>query len=677
MPLFLPRALLQPRRIALAAALCLASAVAVAQGTPLAQRLAEIREINKYVPERALPMLQAMEREARAAALPERIEFLNQLSQAHDGLGQNREAAALADELVNIGRQHDSKVALAKGTLRKGYMAFHQQDLATSHRLIWEAEKLAQQTSDTELRVRTMISSGESFAEEGNFPAALERLQAAAAFARQHRDPTQIVMALNALIRLYGQMREHAKGFGILEEALETAKQGASPGRTATLKHAEYGLAIDSGQNERALNALLDSLAIERRIGATSMIARTLINLSDCYLKLRDYPNAARYGELAVAASRAQNHAGREATARLNLGQAYLATGRLLEGKRHIEAGMKAYDNLGDKPELQLVLVEYGQALERAGDLAGALTAYHREREISNELFEKRRQRAVLDLQEKYETEKKQRRIELLSTEAEVNRLQQRVWWLLAAVFGLASIVVGLLYRKVRHANAALYEKNKELKQQSVRDPLTGLYNRRHFLDYMRNAPQPELAAKGDQCGALFLLDVDHFKNINDTYGHAAGDAVLTAISASLGEILRETDMIVRWGGEEFLAFLPALPRGGLDEVAQRILNGISAVSIEHGGHTLAVNVSIGYAPFPLSCGGQVLPWERTVNVVDMALYLAKAHGRNRAYGVQGFGDPAQVCIDEIEKNLERAWRAGQVHLSVVRGNVLEQRASA
>lgn len=668
----------------LAAALCLASSAGagaeVDKSAPLAQRLAEIRELNKYVPERAMPLLLAIEHEGRAAPLELRAEFLNQLANGYDLLGKLEAANTAADELVALGRKHDNKVALSKGLLRKGYMAYRRSELAESHRLIWEAERLALSTDDIDLKVRATISSGESFAEAGNFPKALERLQAAVALARKHGDPTQIVMSLNALIGLYSQMREYDKGFEALAEALDAAEKTHSPGRMSTLKHAEYGLAVDTGQYQRGLKALLDSLAIERSIGADSMAAYTLVNLSDCYLKLRDYRNAALYAEQTITAARVLNDAGLEATARLNLGQAYLATGRLAEGKRHIEAGMTAYENLGDQPELQAVLVEYGQALERAGDLAGALRAYHRERKISNELFEKRRQRAVLDLQEKYETDKKQRQIELLRSENEVNRLQQRVMWLLAAVFALASVVVGLLYRKVRQVNARLYEKNKELKQQSVRDPLTGLYNRRHFLDYMRTAqpaqPEPQAAAS-EQCGALFLLDVDHFKHINDTWGHAAGDAVLTAISTSLREILRETDMIVRWGGEEFLAFLPAIPRAGLDEVAQRILAGVSAVKIVHGGQTLQVNVSIGFAPFPLICGGLVLPWERAVNVVDMALYLAKAHGRNRAYGVQAFGDPSQVSVDEIEQDLERAWRAGQVRMSVVLGSQQDLRASA
>jgi diguanylate cyclase (GGDEF)-like protein len=177
--------------------------------------------------------------------------------------------------------------------------------------------------------------------------------------------------------------------------------------------------------------------------------------------------------------------------------------------------------------------------------------------------------------------------------------------------------------------------------------------------------------------GALFLLDVDQFKHINDSCGHAAGDAVLKAISDSLRVILRETDMIVRWGGEEFLAFLPAIPRSGLDEVARRLLTGISATIVEHQGAPLSANVSIGYAPFPLAPGGQPLPWERAVNLVDMALYLAKGHGRNRAYGVRGFANFEQTSMAEIEQDLERAWRAGFVDLSIVLPGWQELRATA
>ncbi|RYF02853.1 MAG: GGDEF domain-containing protein, partial [Oxalobacteraceae bacterium] len=232
----------------------------------------------------------------------------------------------------------------------------------------------------------------------------------------------------------------------------------------------------------------------------------------------------------------------------------------------------------------------------------------------------------------------------------------------------------------VRHANAQLEEKNQELKQQSARDPLTGLYNRRHFQEYMRSHQDTERRGAGlnpqgdDMVSALFLLDVDHFKHINDTYGHGAGDAVLREIASGLREILRETDMIVRWGGEEFLAFLPAVPRGGLDEVALRLLSGIPARTIDYQGTRLSVNVSIGFAPFPL-VRGAALSWERAVNIVDMALYLAKGHGRNRAYGVRGIKRLDAAALLEVEQDIERARRAGLVEFSVVQGGMPVLRA--
>ncbi|MEN3276618.1 MAG: hypothetical protein V7631_2408 [Massilia sp.] len=448
-------------------------------------------------------------------------------------------------------------------------------------------------------------------------------------------------------------MREYDKGFEALDEATALAAKTVSPGRLALLKSTEYRLSVATGQLARALRAQREELALQRQIGAHSGVPYSLVNLSDCYLKMRDYRNALADGLQAFAAARAINDESLAATARVNIGQAYLGSGRVLEGKRSVEQGLALYEKWGNKPELQAVLAEYGDALERPGDHAGAIQAYHRERALSDELFEKRRQKAMLELQQKYDADRKQRQIELLQCENQVKsveidnrRLQQRIWWLLTVVFALASVVVGLLYRKVRHANVQLYRKNLELKQQSVRAPLTGLYNRRHFQEFMRGFSQGGQAEKRgagtsgeEMVGALFLMDVDHFKHINDTWGHGAGDEVLIGVSQSLREILRETDMIVRWGGEEFLAFLPAIPKDGLDEVARRLLNGIADTRIAFQGTTLNANVSIGYAPFPLSPGGAPLSWERAVNLVDMALYMAKGHGRNRGYGICGFAN--------------------------------------
>ncbi|WP_307734238.1 diguanylate cyclase [Massilia sp. erpn] len=659
----------------LAAAWLLAPALAFGQSLDV--EIATIREQVRFTPDKALMQLQQMEASARAAPPATKGEFLSQLSLAWRYLGQYETAMVLADELQAFGKSQNDPALNAKAVLTRAYVYSAMADAKTAHALAFEAERLANATNDVKLRVQATITAGQCYAEQGNFPAALARLQTATDQARQIKDDLiPLASALNALAQLYTQMKEFGKGWETLAESVEVAEKMNSPGRLASAMNTEYGLAIDSMQPRRALQALLRALDLARRLGARGMVADLLVNLSDSYLKEHDYQRAMRYGQESIIAAREINNAATEATARVNIGQAYLGMGRVAEGKKSFEAGLAHFEKTGGKVELQVILQEYGSALERAGDFAGAIAAYHRERTLSNELFERQRQKTMLELQEKYDTEKKQRRIEALSQEnrvksAEIDnrRLQQRVWWLLAVVLALTAIIVGLLYRKVRHANAKLEEKNQELKQQSALDPLTLLYNRRHFQEFMRSH-KPERRGMGNEdiVGALFLLDVDHFKHVNDSYGHAAGDAVLKMISEQLRIALRETDMIVRWGGEEFLAFLPAIPRNGVEEVARRILNTISAQKLDYQGVPISVNVSVGFAPFPLIPGDTPLPWERAVNLVDMALYLAKAHGRNRAYGVRGFDNFSQTSMEDIEQDLERAWRAGFVDMSVVLG---------
>jgi len=654
---------------------------------PLRAQLMQIQETARIDPQRALPMLARLQADQPTVTPAERAHILSLTCIALRRSGHHDQALPVCEQSLALARQSGNQDVVARALLAKAYALFAMNEMGQSHQLVWEAEKLAARSQDTDLRIRALVSSGESFAEDGNFPTALDRIQAAVTLARQIDDPLLSVLSLNSLAYLYNQMREHRKAFDVLDEAYRVAKRLGSPGRVAILKNTEYGVAVDSGQLQRALKAMHDELDLARQIGSGPMIGTALVNLSDCNLKLRDYRAALSYAQQALEQARRTSDDRLTATARLNIGQSYLALGRLAEGKKSIEDGMAWYEKSGHKPDLQMVLTEYGDALERVGDYAGALKAYHRERTLSNELFEKRRQKAMVELQEKYEADKRQRQIELLrqenqvkSTELDNRRLQQRVWWLLATVFALASAIVLMLYRKVRQTNAQLEEKNLELKQQSARDPLTGLYNRRHFQEFMRGHQDTNRRGTGvnpqgdDMVGALFLLDVDHFKHINDTWGHGAGDAVLREIADGLREILRETDMIVRWGGEEFLAFLPTVPRSNLDEVALRLLTGIPARTIDYQGTTLSVNVSIGFAPFPLT-RGDVLSWERAVNIVDMALYLAKGHGRNRAYGVRGVKRLDEDVMQEVEQDIERAWRNGHVDLSIVQGNLPDLRA--
>ena len=165
-----------------------------------------------------------------------------------------------------------------------------------------------------------------------------------------------------------------------------------------------------------------------------------------------------------------------------------------------------------------------------------------------------------------------------------------------------------------------------QLRSQAIRDQLTGLYNRRFLEDALTR--ETGRAARSGEPVAVAILDVDHFKRINDTYGHEAGDAVLRELGQVLLKTIRKTDIVGRFGGEEFLVLLP----GASVEVAQAralaVLEAVRAmeVAIPNGAPLNRITASIGVAAMPL----HVARGDALVAAADAALYQAKGQGRNR-----------------------------------------------
>jgi diguanylate cyclase (GGDEF)-like protein len=135
-----------------------------------------------------------------------------------------------------------------------------------------------------------------------------------------------------------------------------------------------------------------------------------------------------------------------------------------------------------------------------------------------------------------------------------------------------------------------------------------------------------------------------------------------------LRDTLREADLIVRWGGEEFLVVVRSLSAEQVQALAQRLLNAVAGLPVMHQALAMQVTCSLGFATFPIQPRGLAVSWERAINLVDTAMYLAKAHGRNRAYGVRLLEAQSEPELERITASLETAWRAGQVTLSLLQG---------
>jgi len=171
-------------------------------------------------------------------------------------------------------------------------------------------------------------------------------------------------------------------------------------------------------------------------------------------------------------------------------------------------------------------------------------------------------------------------------------------------------------------ANLSLRE---VLRHQSIRDPLTGLFNRR----YMEESLERELqrATRNKQSVAVMMLDIDHFKRFNDTFGHQAGDALLRALGEFVRQRTRGQDIACRFGGEEFAIILSSASVEAACKRAEMLCVELRELDVQHAGQTLgSITFSIGIAAFPT----HATTAEDVVRVADQALYRAKREGRNR-----------------------------------------------
>jgi len=165
----------------------------------------------------------------------------------------------------------------------------------------------------------------------------------------------------------------------------------------------------------------------------------------------------------------------------------------------------------------------------------------------------------------------------------------------------------------------------KDLKQIANTDPLTGVMNRRYFWKRANN--EISRHQRFNHPMAILMLDIDHFKSANDTFGHPAGDKMLKSLTGLLKERLRKVDLIARIGGEEFAVLLVETPEAGAIKIANRILKLVKQEQVSHEDQTISVTVSIGVAPTLMTDKEETI--ETLISRADNALYDAKNSGRN------------------------------------------------
>ncbi len=636
--------------------------------------LQEFRASGYRSPVLALERLQQADAPGARASLEHRWRFDAALSRLALAIGAPELADTAVRRLQTMAESEACAPCSAVLVVRREQQA-ESSDPESLRRSLAELSTLPDPT-DPPLRFEWLTARARAHALLGQDDAAIADLLTAADVAEAGGLSSDLVLALDALGRANATRRDLKRALEFSARGIALAREmGFQYGLVRLLFNRSYQLA-QLKENPERRSALLEVVQLSKSTrGLENFNRDALINLAALSNDLQEYHQAAGFALEAEKLVDRKSDPNGEAFALVNRGVAWVHLGRTEEGLALVQQAIviaeKTASSGGDKRELADLIEQQVRALEAAGRSQPALAALHRWVRLNTELTNSQREQAIAMLQESVAAQQRLREIERLrlendrsEAELELRRWRERAWAAAALAVALLAFLIWRRLTRSRRVNRRLRKDVARLSDESHRDALTGVGNRRFGEERLQhldadNSARPEAERARV---ALLLLDADHFKRVNDTHGHAAGDAVLIELSRRMRAVLRDGDAVVRWGGEEFLLILPRADEQGLGVLTRRLLAAIGSQPFAlPQGQQQPVRVSAGGLIWTAGSG---VAWSTLLALADAALYRAKTDGRNRA--VLAFG-ATSVSGDEAD-HLDALIVQGRLRLDTVAG---------
>lgn len=470
----------------------------------------------------------------------------------------------------------------------------------------------------------------------GEYEAALRAAATAAEDAETVGDHGAQAFAEFMVGMVHRQLQQHDEAIAAFRASARLAQDAGETEHWLRALNEESNVMMQQGDLEGALARKLEGL----RVAGTNAEPATLVSLENdlaCALLFLERPtDALPHFQRAWQLSREAGLTREAAVGALNISST-LATLDDLEGARTwARRGLQLASEQDLLAERRLAHATLGGLLAASGDFEAAVEHLQSASELQERLMTEESARRIAELGSRHDAQRRQAEIELLRRDAEIRSLEleraktlRRL--LLAGVVGLVAFVsvLGAAYRVKVQANRKIQAANRELDAARLRveelartDALTGLANRRAIEE--RLAEEALRSARSQHPFAVVLADLDHFKRVNDAFGHEVGDAVLQEVARRLRSQVRTVDLAGRWGGEEFLLVLPGTDAEGARQLAEKLRLAVSRDPVLSAGIPLEVTVTLGIAEH----GGD--PVEATVRRADEALYRGKKEGRDR-----------------------------------------------
>jgi diguanylate cyclase (GGDEF)-like protein len=443
-----------------------------------------------------------------------------------------------------------------------------------------------------------LLFIGISQAYVGLYADALKNMFEALSVFDAKEDRAMASKCLNAVGYTYVLMNEFDQALVHLTRSAELARGLESKIHLANTLDSLGAAYLGLGDLDRALESSLESIQVCRSEGALIKEAEYLLGLGAIYSAKGDVEKAEECLGDSLSLARKYGYRFVEAGALRYLGQLACRKQEATKAIKLLEESLKLCTEIGASHKTYVCLSDLAKVCKDAGDFEAALSYFEKYHAAKEAIFSEQTEFRVKSLEVSYKLKEANREKEL---------------------YYLKNVA---LQREVeeRMKAQALAE------HLAITDPLTGLSNRRQLLDLAER--EVEHANRYQRTLSLIIFDLDHFKRVNDTFGHAAGDKVLVTISTFVQSTVRKCDIIGRYGGEEFALLLPETEGQNALTMFERIRRAIEEMKIELDGQAASVTISAGIAEVNLLSRGDSL--ETLLDRADKALYAAKAAGRNQ-----------------------------------------------
>ncbi len=530
----------------------------------------------------------------RIAALLRRTGPLTQTNPQR-ALELAREAARLAGENAPASLEH--RRILGKALIMQGKALLEMDAYDKAIPCFFSAMDCFNPAEDSGESAEALLGLGSGLMMMGSYPDAMQNLMRALSIYQSIKDNSGEAAARIKLGKLYLLLGEAEKSLPHLENALDLAQYQTDLRLEAEVQVFLSRAFAECSRHQSAVQAGLRSVEIYQNLGIHRGEVEALNILGEVYLKRGELNLALNFLHLSADVAQRIGKRLEHASARRKIGAIHVLLNDFSAAVETLHVALDIATEINAKQEQAQCHRALAEAHKAAGEFRPALEHYEKFVALNQAAFDE-------------ESDRRRKTLEIIH---EVENARKD-----AEIYQLRNVALQQEIEERKKAQAAL-------ERLATQDALTGLANRRYFLELA--ARTFEQARRYQRPLSIVMMDVDHFKQINDTFGHKTGDQVLVSVAQCMLSVLRKVDILGRYGGDEFVILLPETTQEGARRLTERLRQVVAQQSVIAGGVSLPISLSIGLAS---NIQQPDLALDELLQRADRALYYSKQAGRDR-----------------------------------------------